>query len=46
MQQQQNFRFMSFKESVPDPLRFWIYILFLVAFQFSNGMYFTAMSQM
>lgn len=40
------FRFMNFKEWVPDRLRFWIYILFLVAFQFSNGMYFTAMSQM
>ncbi|GAB6009220.1 MFS transporter [Dysgonomonas reticulitermitis] len=45
--QQQNtpFRFMSFKEFVPDPLRFWIYILFLVCFQFSNGMYFCAMNQ-
>lgn len=40
------FRFMNFRERVPDGLRFWIYILFLVAFQFSNGMYFTAMSQM
>ena len=40
------FRFLSFKEWVPDGLRFWVYILFLVAFQFSNGMYFTAMPQM
>ncbi|MDR0546352.1 MAG: MFS transporter [Dysgonamonadaceae bacterium] len=39
------FRFLSFKESVPDGLRFWIYILFLVCFQFSNGMYFCAMNQ-
>lgn len=46
--QQQNtpFRFMSFKEWVPDSCRFWIYMLFLACFQFSNGMYFTAMSQM
>ncbi len=40
------FRFMNFREWVPDSLRFWIYIVFLTAFQFSNGMYFTAMSQM
>ena len=40
------FRFMSFRERVPDRCRFWVYILFLAAFQFSNGMYFTAMSQM
>ena len=44
--QQGSFRFMNFKEWVPDKYRFWVYILFLVAFQFSNGMYFTAMSQM
>lgn len=44
--QQGPFRFMTFKEWVPDKLRFWIYILILLAFQFSNGMYFTAMSQM
>lgn len=44
--QQGPFRFMTFKEWVPDKYRFWVYILFLVAFQFSNGMYFTAMSQM
>jgi hypothetical protein len=37
---------MSFKEWVPDGCRFWIYMLFLACFQFSNGMYFTAMSQM
>lgn len=40
------FRFMSFREWVPDRYRFWGYILYLAAFQFSNGMYFTAMSQM
>jgi hypothetical protein len=45
-QQNQPFRFMSFKEWVPDSCRFWIYMLFLACFQFSNGMYFTAMSQM
>lgn len=43
---EQKFRFLSFKDWIPDPLRFWIYILFLLAFQFSNGMYFSAMSQM
>lgn len=45
--QQQNtpFRFMAFKEFVPDKFRFWIYILFLICFQFSNGMYFCSMSQ-
>lgn len=37
---------MSFREWVPDWCRFWVYMLFLAAFQFSNGMYFTAMSQM
>ncbi|GHT45900.1 transporter [Bacteroidia bacterium] len=45
-QQNQPFRFMSFKEWVPNGVRFWIYMLFLACFQFSNGMYFTAMSQM
>ncbi|MBR2034487.1 MAG: hypothetical protein IJ984_00390, partial [Prevotella sp.] len=44
--QQGPFRFMSFKEWVPDGCRLWIYLLFLLSFQFSNGMYFTAMSQM
>ena len=44
--QQGPFRFMTFKEWVPDKMRFGIYIFFLIAFQFSNGMYFTAMSQM
>ncbi|MDR0566144.1 MAG: hypothetical protein LBG47_03770, partial [Prevotellaceae bacterium] len=39
------FRFMSFRDFVPEPLRFWIYMLFLLCFQFSNGMYFCAMSQ-
>ena len=40
------FRLLSFREFVPDGLRFWIYILFLLCFQFSNGMYFCAMNQM
>ena len=44
--QQGPFRFMTFKEWVPDKYRFWIYIVFLIAFQFSNGIYFSAMSQM
>lgn len=38
--------FMSFRQWVPEQYRFWIYIIFLAIFQFSNGMYFTAMSQM
>ncbi|MDR0822293.1 MAG: hypothetical protein LBN20_00735 [Endomicrobium sp.] len=46
MPQNAPFRFLSFKEFVPDPLRFWIYIFFLLVFQFSNGMYFSAMNQM
>ncbi|MEE0991462.1 MAG: hypothetical protein UH542_00505 [Bacteroidales bacterium] len=40
------FRFMSFKEWVPDKYRFAIYIILLLFFQFSNGMYFSAMAQM
>lgn len=44
--QEESSLFMAFKRWVPDRLRFWIYILFLAVFQFSNGMYFTAMSQM
>ncbi|GHV00860.1 EmrB/QacA family drug resistance transporter [Bacteroidia bacterium] len=40
---QQPFRFMSFREWVPDGARFWIYILFLMCFQFSGGIYFAAM---
>lgn len=44
--QQTAFRFMTFKEWVPEGCRLWLYILFLVAFQFSNGMYFTAMNEM
>jgi MFS family permease len=44
-EQNMPFRFMSFREFVPDKFRFWIYILFLMCFQFSNGMYFCAMSQ-
>lgn len=38
-------RLMNFCECVPDGVRFWIYIFFLVAFQFSNGYYFTTMAQ-
>lgn len=47
MSHEQNtpFRFMAFREFVPDGLRFWIYIFFLLCFQCSNGMYFCAMSQ-
>ncbi|MDR0561009.1 MAG: hypothetical protein LBG92_12670 [Prevotellaceae bacterium] len=44
--QQEKFRFLSFREFVPDGLRFWIYIAFLICFQFSNGMYFCAMNEM
>lgn len=44
--QEEPFRFLNFKECLPDKLRFWVYLLFLFVFQFSNGMYFTAMSQM
>lgn len=38
--------FPNFKEWVPDRIRFWIYILILAAFQFSNGVYFSAMPNM
>lgn len=44
--QQSPFKFMTFKDWVPNKLRFWIYMFFLAVFQFSNGMYFTAMTQM
>lgn len=44
--QQEQFKFMTFKEWMPDKACLFVYILFLIAFQFSNGMYFTAMSQM
>jgi hypothetical protein len=44
--EQQPFRFMSFKDFVPNSLRFWIYMLFLAIFQFSNGIYWTEMSFM
>lgn len=40
------FRFMNFREGVPDGLRFWLYIFFLIAFQFSNGFYFSTMAQL
>jgi hypothetical protein len=39
-------RLMNFKEWVPDKIRFWLYILYLIAFQFSNGFYFTTMAQL
>lgn len=38
-------RLMNFREWVPDGMRFWLYICFLAAFQFSNGFYFTTMTQ-
>lgn len=34
-----------FYDWVPESARFWIYMFFLMAFQFSNGIYFCAMSQ-
>lgn len=40
------YQLMSFKDWVPHPIRFGLYMVILAAFQFSNGMYFTAMSQM
>ncbi|MCD8281862.1 MAG: hypothetical protein LUC22_01265, partial [Prevotella sp.] len=39
-------RLMNFRERVPDGLRFWLYIFYLAAFQFSNGFYFTTMAQL
>lgn len=42
---QGHFRFMSFKEWVADKYRLWFYVLFFLCFQFSNGMYFSAMTQ-
>ena len=36
----------NFKEWVPNGIRFWIYILILAAFQFTNGIYFSAMPNM
>ena len=39
-------RLMNFRDWVPDGLRVVLYLLFLCAFQFSNGMYFTAFAQM
>ena len=37
---------MNFKEWVPDRVRILLYLCFLVAFQFSNGFYFTTMAQL
>lgn len=37
---------MNFREGVPDWLRFPLYIFYLIAFQFSNGFYFTTMAQL
>ena len=39
-------RLMNFKEWVPDWMCLALYACFLVAFQFSNGFYFTTMAQM
>lgn len=39
-------RLMNFKDWVPDQLRLGLYFCFLVAFQFSNGFYFTTMAQL
>ena len=36
----------NFRDWVPEPLRILIYAVFLVGFQFTNGMYFTAFEQM
>lgn len=46
MEERQKIQLPSFKGWVPDKCRFWIYIAFLVAFQFSNGIYFASMGQM
>ena len=37
---------MNFKEWVPDKVRVLLYLTYLVAFQFSNGFYFTTMAQL
>ena len=36
----------NFRDWVPEPLRALLYAVFLVGFQFTNGMYFTAFEQM
>ncbi len=38
-------RLENFRQWVPGGARFWLYIFYLVAFQFSNGFYFTTMAQ-
>lgn len=43
---QEPVRLQNFKEWVPDWLRIVLYLVFLVAFQFSNGFYFTTMAQL
>lgn len=40
------FRFDSFKEWVPDKLRFWIYIFILLVFQLTGSIYFPSMPNM
>ena len=39
-------RLMNFKEWVPDPVCVALYLTYLIAFQFSNGFYFTTMAQL
>jgi hypothetical protein len=39
-------RLMNFREWVPDKIRFWLYVCIFIAFQFSNGFYFTTMAQL
>lgn len=39
-------RLMNFREWVPDKARVALYLCFLAVFQFSNGFYFTTMSQL
>ena len=43
---QQPARLMNFKEWVPDKVCILLYLCYLVAFQFSNGFYFTTMAQL
>ncbi|MCD8289429.1 MAG: hypothetical protein LUC26_05910 [Prevotella sp.] len=39
-------RLMNFRERIPDGVRFWLYVFYLIVFQFSNGFYFTTMAQL
>ncbi len=43
---QEPVRLLNFRDWVPHGARFWLYIFFLAAFQFSNGFYFTTMAQL